>query len=38
MAEYCAVEESDLTRQPGNVSHQQAAGIPLAGLTAWQAL
>ena len=38
MAEYCAVKESDLARQPGNVSHQQAAGIPLAGLTAWQAL
>lgn len=38
MAEFCAVKESDLALQAENVSHQQSAGIPLAGLTAWQAL
>ena len=38
MAEFCAVKENDLAVQPGNISHEQAAGIPLAGLTAWQAL
>jgi len=38
MAEYCAVKESDLALQAEGVSHQQSAGVPLAGLTAWQAL
>ncbi len=38
MAEFCAVKESDLALQAENASHQQSAGIPLAGLTAWQAL
>jgi NADPH:quinone reductase-like Zn-dependent oxidoreductase len=38
MAEYCAVKESDLAVQADSVSHQQSAGVPLAGLTAWQAL
>ncbi len=38
MAEYCAVTESDLAVQAGGATHQQSAGIPLAGLTAWQAL
>jgi NADPH:quinone reductase-like Zn-dependent oxidoreductase len=38
MAEYSAVKASDLALKPGNISHAEAAGIPLAGLTAWQAL
>ena len=38
MAEYCAVKESDLARQAEGASHQESAGVPLAGLTAWQAL
>ncbi len=38
MAEYSAIRASDLALKPGNISHAEAAGIPLAGLTAWQAL
>jgi NADPH:quinone reductase-like Zn-dependent oxidoreductase len=38
MAEYAAVKASDLAIKPNNISHAEAAGIPLAGLTAWQAL
>ena len=38
MAEFAMIKRSDLAIKPTNISHQQAAGIPLAGLTAWQAL
>jgi NADPH:quinone reductase-like Zn-dependent oxidoreductase len=38
MAEYAALKASDLAIKPNNISHAEAAGIPLAGLTAWQAL
>jgi NADPH:quinone reductase-like Zn-dependent oxidoreductase len=38
MAEYSAVQASNLSIKPSNISHAEAAGIPLAGLTAWQAL
>ena len=38
MAEYCAVKESDLAIKPANASHAESAGVPLAGLTAWQGL
>ncbi len=38
MAEFAAVKASDLAIKPANISHAEAAGIPLAGLTAWQAL
>ena len=38
MAEYAAVKANDLAIKPSNISHAEAAGIPLAGLTAWQAL
>jgi NADPH:quinone reductase-like Zn-dependent oxidoreductase len=38
MAEYSAVKAGDLALKPANISHAEAAGIPLAGLTAWQAL
>ena len=33
-----AVSESALARKPEAMSFEQAAGVPLAGLTAWQAL
>lgn len=38
IAEYSAVKAGDLALKPKNISHAEAAGIPLAGLTAWQAL
>lgn len=38
MAEYSAVKVDDLALKPNGISHAAAAGIPLAGLTAWQAL
>lgn len=38
MAEYSAVKAGDLALKPANISHAEAAGIPLTGLTAWQAL
>lgn len=37
-AEYVSVPEADLAARPRLVSHVQAAALPLAGLTAWQAL
>lgn len=37
-AEYVAAPASDLARKPASVDHVQAAGIPMAGLTAWQYL
>jgi NADPH:quinone reductase-like Zn-dependent oxidoreductase len=37
-AEYVAVDERLVARMPKNVSFEEAASIPLAGLTAWQAL
>ncbi len=36
-AEVAAVAESALARKPENMSFEQAAGVPLAALTAWQA-
>ncbi len=38
MAEFAMIKQGDLAIKPTNVSHLQAAGVPLAGLTAWQAL
>jgi len=38
MAEYAAIKAGDLAIKPANISYAEAAGIPLAGLTAWQAL
>jgi NADPH:quinone reductase-like Zn-dependent oxidoreductase len=38
MAEYAALKATDLAVKPGNITHVEAAGVPLAGLTAWQAL
>lgn len=37
-AEYISVNEDDVALKPQNISLQQAASIPLVGLTAWQAL
>lgn len=37
-AEYIAVHEDDLSLKPKNISMNEAAAIPLVGLTAWQAL
>ena len=37
-AEYIAVKASELGRKPKSLDHAQAAAIPLAALTAWQAL
>jgi alcohol dehydrogenase len=37
-AEYAAVRESDAAAKPENLSHAEAASIPLVGLTCWQAL
>jgi NADPH:quinone reductase-like Zn-dependent oxidoreductase len=38
IAEYAQVKESELAPKPANLSHAEAATVPLAGLTAWQAL
>jgi NADPH:quinone reductase-like Zn-dependent oxidoreductase len=37
-AEYITVHENDLSLKPKNISMNEAASIPLVGLTAWQAL
>lgn len=37
-AEYVAVEARNLAPLPSSLTHVQAAGMPMGGLTAWQAL
>ena len=37
-AEYVAIDENALARKPPSISHVDAAAVPCAGLTAWQAL
>ena len=37
-AEYVAVRAADTAPKPSSLSHVEAAAVPLAGLTAWQAL
>lgn len=37
-AEYIAVNEADLALKPKNITMDEAASIPLVGLSAWQAL
>lgn len=37
-AEYAVVAEGDVARKPNRLSHEQAAGIPVASLTAWDTL
>lgn len=38
IAEVARVSATDLALKPKNISHAEAASVPLAGLTAWQAL
>ena len=38
MAEYVKAQEQHVAFKPTNISHEMAAGIPLAGLTAYQSL
>ena len=37
-AEFAAVRESDAAVKPANLTHVEAASIPLVGLTAWQVM
>ncbi|AMR28287.1 alcohol dehydrogenase [Hymenobacter psoromatis] len=37
-AEYCAAKASQFALKPKTISFNEAAGVPLAGLTAWTAL
>ena len=37
-AEFIAVDQADLALKPASLTMEQAASIPLVGLTAWQAL
>ena len=37
-AEYCTARESEVALKPANISFEQAAAVPLAATTAWQAL
>jgi NADPH:quinone reductase-like Zn-dependent oxidoreductase len=36
-SEYIAINENDIALKPKNISMEEAASIPLVGLTAWQA-
>lgn len=38
LAQFIAVNENDVAPKPANLSMEEAASIPLVGLTAWQAL
>ena len=38
IAEFARIHENELAIKPKNISHIDAASVPLAGLTAWQAL
>jgi len=37
-AEFCVAKENEVALKPKNVSYEQAAAVPLAATTAWQAL
>lgn len=37
-SEYITAPATDIAHKPQRLTHQAAAGVPLAGLTAWQAL
>ena len=37
-AEYIAVKENEIAFKPKSITHEQAASIPLAGITAWEVL
>ena len=36
--EYATASAARIVKKPAGVSHEQAAALPVAGLTAWQAL
>lgn len=38
IAEYVAVNNSAVSKKPGNISFEEASSLPLAGLTAMQSL
>jgi alcohol dehydrogenase len=38
LAQFIAIDENELAHMPQNVSFEEAASIPLVGLTCWQAL
>ncbi len=38
LAEFIAIDEADVALKPRNLSMEEAASIPLVGLTAWQVL
>lgn len=38
LAEFIAAKEAAVALKPKNISFEQAAGVPLVGLTSWQAL
>jgi NADPH:quinone reductase-like Zn-dependent oxidoreductase len=38
IAEFAVIKEEELALKPANISHQEAASIPLVGLTAFQAM
>ena len=38
VAEYVTAKAENVAKKPSNINHRQAAGIPLAGLTAYQVL
>ena len=37
-AEFIAIDQADVAHKPANISMEEAASLPLVGLTAWQAL
>jgi NADPH:quinone reductase-like Zn-dependent oxidoreductase len=37
-AEYVAIREGEVAHKPKTISHVEAASLPLAGITAWEAL
>jgi len=37
-AELCAIDEAQVALKPTNISHEEAASLPLVGLTAWDCL
>jgi NADPH:quinone reductase-like Zn-dependent oxidoreductase len=38
MAEYCTAPSSAISPKPKNLTHAEAASVPISGLTAWQGL
>jgi NADPH:quinone reductase-like Zn-dependent oxidoreductase len=37
-ADYVIATDSEIASKPQSIDHEYAAGVPMAGLTAWQAL